>query len=217
MQYVLFCPKYCIKKYKIFPNSLISITISLIVTVVFMSLFILSTYWVNLEKDTLGYTTFMLISSKYDCMFYCVGFAMNFVTGLLQTNSSIQFVLVFQRVHRILIKDASVKKVINSSWFLGSTGIYVIISTGIHILLRAPFFSIYVCYLMLVFDYNVFYAIRLLKLLENKVVLWNVQVLNSQEIENTLSERNQQLYQAYVDIIKCYDIYKSCFQQLVST
>ncbi|KAJ8710873.1 hypothetical protein PYW08_009388 [Mythimna loreyi] len=54
-----------------------------------------------------------------------------------------------------------------------------------------------------------------MKFLENKICLWNIQILNTQEIEVSHEEHCEKMFQAYVNILKCYEMYKACSRQLI--
>ncbi|XP_022818590.1 uncharacterized protein LOC111351053 [Spodoptera litura] len=65
----------------------------------------------------------------------------------------------------------------------------------------------------LCFDTNMVYAIRIITLLKDKVFLWNTQVKNVQNMaESEKKYYCQNLFKTYDDILKCYDIYRICYQ-----
>ena len=219
LQYVMFCPKYRIKNNVIAPNSLISNFISMIGTVIYIFAFILCSYMVILNKESLQYTTTVYMSYFYDCVIYCIGFLVNFVSGITQSKNSIQFVLIFQKVHRFFNNDERVRHFIawNCILIVMALSFYCIGLTCFHIRLDLPFYSVYGTYLLIIFDFNTIYVIRLIKLLENKIILWNNHVLSSQQLLFLHGDKyGAKMFEAYVNILKCYEIHQVCIQPFVS-
>lgn len=217
MQYLMFCPKYRIKNDWITPNSMISNLISMLVTKLF--LFMLLYSYIAVDRASFGLPAFIKFSTFNDLLLYGCGFFMNFVIGVIQTRKNIHFVLTFQKVHRFLNDGTNVNHFVIGNWISGimTLGYYVIILTICFVKLGAPFSCIYVCYLLVFFDFNMVYATRIVKLLENQVCLWSDQVLNSRALEDTQRNCSKKVFQTYVDILECYNTYKACFQQFVST
>ena len=221
MQYIMFCPKYRIKDNIITPNSLISNVISLIVTIIFICAFIHCTYnMVAIAEQNIGSDRdFMSYFSFYNCAFFCFGCTLNFLIGIFHTKTNIQFVLTYQEVHRFLNDKTSIVKFVVWNWIIvvGIVGFYAIIVTCFHTLMGTPFKSVYAAYIMMAFDFNMVYVIRVIQFLENKIVLWNIRNVNFQETEDMNEENNcTRMFQAYVQILECYDIYKESFQPFVS-
>lgn len=201
-------PKYNI----ITPNSRITNFVSMIVSLVFMitHIFFTCTIWYE-EK-----TSFM---SYFNCMFYCFGFAMNFVIKIVQSRNYLLLVLTLQKVHTFLGNKISIDTFVIWNWILVivALGGYALFLIIFYLLLSLPGYDVFVSFCLVVFDLNTIHATRLLKFLENKVRLWKVQVLNFQEIEHTHEGNySKKLFQAYVDILECYNIHKVCFQEFVS-
>ena len=217
MQYIMFCPKYRIKNDLITQNSLISNLISMIVTVVYLSTYFYTT--VTEDAQSLGFPTFLNFSCFNECLVFGCGFCMNFVIGVIQTKNNVQFILTFQKVHRFLNAGANVNHFVVGNWILGITalGFYVIIYTIFWVQMGASFSSIYVAYFLVFYDFNIVYATRILKLLENQVCLWSFKVTICRELEDTQTENDyKKVFQAYVEILECYRSYKVCYQPLVS-
>ena len=217
MQCIMFYPKYRIKNDLITPNSQISNFISMIATIVFSSLFSYTSFSEN--PESLGFPTFTLIANFNNSLLFGFGFCMNFVIEVIQTKNNVQFVLTFQNVHRFLNKGANVNHFIIGNWILGIMALsyYVIIFTSFAALTGACFSDLFVCYFLVVFDFNIVYATRLVKLLEKQVSLWSIQVLNSRGFEDTQREDYyKKAFQVYVEILECYSTCKLCFQKLVS-
>lgn len=140
--------------------------------------------------------------SFYNCVFNCFGFAMNFVTGIIHTNDNIQMLLAFQKIHRFLKNDDSLHNIIIWNWFfvIVVIGFYVILTCCI-LRIGIPFFAIYVVYFLIVFDINMVYVIRIVKMLEMKVIQWNV--FNSQNSEIMHEEnRNYNIFLAYIRVLQ---------------
>ena len=217
MQYIMFCTKYRIKDNDITPNSFISKFISMIVTLVLILIFMYRVFFVLALKDS--FITVIIVTSIYDCIYYCFGFTMNFLIGIIHSEKSIKFVLTFEKIHRFLNDEFSFNRVIVGNWVM------VIVALGYNVIpftyfcIKLNNILMYSGYLLIFFDFNVIYASRVLKMLEDKLVLWNSRVLNSQENLSVHGRRRYaiEMFQAYVDILKCYYICNVCFQHFVST
>ncbi|KAH9644381.1 hypothetical protein HF086_006409 [Spodoptera exigua] len=68
---------------------------------------------------------------------------------------------------------------------------------------------------------RIYFAIqffRLIKLLTNQVDLWNVQIQNMAKVDNDqLQIFSRNMFNAYVNILKSYDLFVACFQHMAVT
>ncbi|PZC73333.1 hypothetical protein B5X24_HaOG200857 [Helicoverpa armigera] len=137
---------------------------------------------------------------------------MNFVVGVSQTHKSIRFVLTFQKVHRFLKNDPHFDNLIIWNWivviiaatFYNSAFVYFTNYLGL------PMYFIYVSVILSAFDFNIVYAYRLMTCLTHKLEVWNIKVLSSGETNCDIFSKN--MFQAYLDILECYDLVEACFQ-----
>ncbi|KAF9800104.1 hypothetical protein SFRURICE_016981 [Spodoptera frugiperda] len=69
----------------------------------------------------------------------------------------------------------------------------------------------------LVFDFNLVYAMRLISLLRNKVLLWNCKVKDLlKKVDHTNNDSFcEKMFDTYVNIMDCYDIYIVTYQHLI--
>lgn len=219
MQNVVCFPKYRIKHDIITPNSLFSNLVSIIAVVVAISVFTYSITSVYFTQDYSESTAFLYGSCLYDFLFYLLGFSINFVIGVVQTIKSINFVLTFQEVHRYLNCETSFNRFIIWNWIIvifALCGHFVVVTVFCK-LSCIPCISIFACYMSIAFDVNMLYAIRIIKLLESKLILWSIHVINFEVSENTHRESDsKKSFRAYVDLLECYSIHKDCFQLYVS-
>lgn len=223
MQNIMFCPKYRIKNDVIGPIGIIYSLVSLIGTGFFIfgffhRLSILYDDNVTRDNTTHVHNTKYLIAF-FDCGYYSFGLAMNFISGVIETKTYISLVLVFQNVHRFLNDTKISKHFTFWSWIsiIMAGGFFTALFISISIKLRLPYYYILSCYSMVSFDFNYMYAIRFLKLLEDKIILWNTRALNSQGRRIVDTEEVKRLFDAYVNILECYGFYKVCFRKIVST
>ena len=220
MEYITFCPKYTIKDNFITPNSLKSYLISMIGTFIMILVFIYRTYMIFFYYDCYGRNFTLNYIACFDCIFYCFGFIMNFVHGIILTRKSIKFVFTFQKVHRFLNNDTSVSQFIIWNWIsiIGYTFGHTVFFITFCVFTGEPYYLILSLVICVLLDLNMIYATRGITLLKNKVVLWNVKAMQTQEMKDTNSKNySKEMFQAYVDILKCYNIHKFCFQRIVST
>ena len=216
MQHIIFCPKYRIKHDVITPNSFKSNLASMTTTLVFIFAFAYRTYMLTFYQEFIGNKSFMYVTSTYDTVYYCSGLIINFITGIIQTKNSVKFVLTFQRVHRFLNNEVSFNHFVVWNWIILSLALcgHLSVFTIICIIIDIPYVSMFICFLVITFDFNVLYTIRIIQLLENKFVLWSKHVLNYRL--NAYGEDCKNVFQVYVDLLECYNIHKHCFQQFVS-
>lgn len=216
MQYIMFCPKYRIINDCITPNSFISNVISIIVTLVFILLLVICFlnsiyFYKRVYASTFGY-----MSSYFDIFFYSFGLTINCVLGIIQSRKSTKFVICIQNVHRFIKNESILKHLIIWNWII----VVVVLCTNVCACIfigtmnSIPFSSYYACFVLMIFDFNFIYAIRLIKLLENMVLLWSTK---SGDINSLRESDCEKAFQAYVDILDCYTIFKDCFQLFVST
>ena len=216
MDFIILSPKYRIKNDILTPNSFISVFVSMIATLIAILTFVHMTYVITIDIS-LEHTTSASLSF-FNCTFVCFGFALNFMIGLILTKSNVQFVLVFQKVHRFMNNQAGFNNVIIWTWItvIMIFSSYVIVLTFLYANMGAPFNAVYAAYFYIIFDVNIIYAIRVIRFLEDKVVLWNIRAFNPLEIENMHGEiYGSRVLQAYAEILECYDIFKHNFQAFV--
>ena len=214
MHFIILCPKYRIKHDIITPNSLISVFVSMIMTLIAILTFVHSSYVITLNIS--DHASVFLY--WFNCAFVCFGFALNFMIGLNLTKSNVQFVLMFQKVHRFINNQSGFNQIIIWTWIIVIMvfSSYVIVLTYLYANMSAKFSKVYAAYFFIIFDVNIVYAIRVIRLLENKVVLWNIREFNPLEIENIRGAKySYKVLQAYAEILECYDIFKHNFQAFV--
>lgn len=217
IQYIMFCPKYRIKNNCVTPNSLFSNFVSLVGTLAFISMFIYRHYVLYAINHCMGYTALMCSITFVDCIYYCFGFAMNFVFGVIYTNKSVNFVLIFQKVHRILNNRSTFRRSVIINWIglMSYLGGYIFAFT--YFCVSLSFEHMFNFYLLVFFDLNTICAIRGFNLLEDKIAIWNNHLLLSQDAERAFDPNNCKIMlQAYFDLLECYKLHRVCFQQFVS-
>lgn len=212
-----FTPRYRLKDDTIQPNTFRWHIIFLTVTLFIIILFIFR-YIETCTSNVTGDTFFMFLMYNFDLIFYNAGFIMNYLTGLFKLKKSIEFVLIFQNVHRFINDSRSSKSFIVWNWIFLVSGcfLYVFLFTIIFIYVRLNLIIFLSTFLLIVFDLNEIYAIRVLKLLEIKIVLWSDRIIHVYGTKFERRNYHQRLYQAYVDILKCYNIHRDCVQYHVS-
>lgn len=161
----------------------------------------------------------MFLSVYYDSIFYGIGFIMNFIICISQSKNIINFVLTFQNVHGFLNNGQSSRRFVFCNWIIVIAFLcgYNIFAISLNVYMQIPFLFIYLCSLTTVFDINILYATRVLNLLKIKIVEWNDRALS--HLKMGISDNScycSQMFQSYVNIMRCYNLYKLCFQSFVS-
>ena len=218
MQNILLCPKYRIKNNFIHPNNLTSIVLTLCGGALSISLMCYRIY-VYFTFDVVKiYWKLLSISSYADLLLYCFGFIVNYVANVRQTKRNMAFVLKIQDVHRFLNEKSYSKRFIIGNWFnfILIWGFYIYISIHIVCHFHLSVLVLFICLTFMCFDINVVYATRILKLLSDKVHIWNIYTQRLVQMDHRDKEVYcKRMFQTYVDILESYKIYRSSFQQMV--
>lgn len=219
MQQLYFCPKYRIKDNFISPNNFRSCLVSLCATIIFLSVIFYRFYSRIFSKSLKDfYKIDDDIITYFDFIITLTGFLINFFAVIFQTDQNVAFVLKILYIHRFFNNRTAFKHFIVGNWLsvilIHVAGIIFIIS--INLGLKLPRYNLFCGLILISFDANIVYAIRIITLLKNKVDLWNIQTLSFQNLKNSVSEDYcTKLYQGYIYILDCYDIYKVTFQKMV--
>ncbi|KAF9423451.1 hypothetical protein HW555_001260, partial [Spodoptera exigua] len=213
--YFMFCPKYCIKNYFIRPNSVTMKCVSFIASLIFMVTYTYTFYLFNQDKYVPRVRHLIEFVVFLHNSFCCVGFALNFMFVITSNKESIKFVVMFQKVHRILNSKTDSKRIAINNWIvviltLTSYPIYYIVFS--HFVPLSMYFIIG-CLCISFIDFNVVYAIQIIKMLSNKVKLWNIRVELFEELEGKHGVNYwKKLFQIYVDLMECYKMHNFCYQ-----
>ena len=177
------------------------------------------TYAVAWYKASIYYTSFVAISINFDCIFYCSGFVLDFVLNIMQAKKNIQFVLTFQEIHRFLNNETDFNQFVIWNWVLVIVALsfLAIFLYTFCTLLGLSYIALIAGFILVVFDLNTIYVTRILKVLESKMRLWKIKTLFFQETYGLDENHVKIIFQAYANILECYNIHKYCSQQFVST
>ncbi|PZC77085.1 hypothetical protein B5X24_HaOG200735 [Helicoverpa armigera] len=210
----MLCPKYSIKGNLIAPNTFRNNCVSIVITLVLISAMCYRTYGLSFYQD--GFSNIVYYYSYYDVCYYSFGYIMNYIISVYQTEQNISLVLTLQKLHRLFNDAAAFKRFIIFNW------IFVITALVTHLLLvtSACLDMLYhskvnlIGYLLVLFDIYIIYCFRLMKFMEDKVHLWKSKLESSEEFD--VCKFCEIMFESYVDILKCYDMIKDCFQRFVS-
>lgn len=221
LQAITLCPKYRIKDNFITPNSLSSNISSLIATIIIIFLHIYRFNILYYASDT---PETMKNSLIFVLCYYSVGHVIFYINSVRHSNRNVILVLTFQKIFRFLNNASAkhTKRFTEWNWVI----VFSILST---LPVVSFIFISYFWYVMnaplhhliiltsVAFDVSKIYAIRLLKLFEIKVNSWNEQAANVENFEHDDEELlNQKLFEAFVDIMRCFEIFQTSFRHLVS-
>ncbi|PZC79309.1 hypothetical protein B5X24_HaOG201007 [Helicoverpa armigera] len=211
MQNFTFCPKFRIKNNRITPISYFHKFVAFVGTVMFIYFYVLRVYIQSFEK--IFKNDFFEL---YTCCYCSFGIAINFIDSIIQTKLYVNFVLLIQKVHRLLNDEHHFRFYVISNWLriIAVYGFFIIILIEVSVWIQMPYYYIASCYPMVAFDLNLVYAISLITLLKDKIILWDIHVSNLQAMQE--ENEPKKMYQTYVNILKCYEIYATCFERNVS-
>ena len=213
-----FCPLYSMKDNFIVSNSRLSKCISCCGTIFIISYLLHSIYIGFIEVMT--YKLGPMI-----CSFFVVNIAITIAACLINliqifnASENVSFVLKYQDVHRKLNDEIKFKRFIIGNWIALISLSVIGLSANILFctLIGASIHEIFSGIIVLSFDANILYAIRFIQLLESKVDLWNIQVLQYQNMQDMDREGHcKRMIETYVNILDCYDNYRVFFQLMVS-
>ncbi|CAH1640574.1 unnamed protein product [Spodoptera littoralis] len=217
MQYITYSPKYCIKNNYIFPNNLLTYCLSLTATIFIIVSYITSHHLsiISGTKENVGFLDYL---SFYDSAFNSIGFTLIFVIQIMQSKNSVMFVLMFQKVHRVLNNEINTNQTVFVIWtvVILTSLFFPCYFTAYCILANFPFRFLIATFFLAVFDFNIVYATEVIKLLTNKVDLWNNHVVRGEELEDRHGgDYYEKLFQTYDEILECYDIHNTCFRTFI--
>ncbi|PZC77076.1 hypothetical protein B5X24_HaOG200726 [Helicoverpa armigera] len=215
MQMITFFPKYSIRSNIIKPNSLILKFVSLTATILFISAFIHRHFTLlsrsNIHSSSLIYTYAATVA-------FCLGCIINFIYSVIKTRDQIIFVLTIQRIHRFLNNRNVYKHFVIWNWIyvIGLFIFYISAVTYFTIMLNLPIYSTYSSVILICHDVNLICAIRLMRLLQDKAVLWNDKIWFQENENGHHNNVCRRTFKVYVDILKSFNVYRTVFQIPVS-
>lgn len=220
MQNLFCCPKYWIKDNKIMPIGYLSKLMSLSFTIICIICIIYRLYdriridIVNNQGQINNLVTRMgsLVST-------ITGFLVNYWTTVVFTNNNVVLMLKFIAIHKFLNNEIAFRRFTISNWicvisFLSFEMFFIVY---ISFSFKLPLYNIICGMLIVSFDGNIVYATLIIKLLKDKVDLWNIKHYQLGAMDDR--ERKmfcKKIFDAYVNILDCYEQYCICFQQHVS-
>lgn len=220
MQHVFVSPKYIIKNNCIIPNNCYSYFFAACFAIFYVAIFSYRTYCRITSKSPTDYYKFSDDGTNYiGQIIVCIMPIISLYAVIFQSDSNVRLILKFLNIHRFLNNETEFKRFIVFTWIsviLIFTFMFIFIAFT-YISFKLPYYNIICGFLIESININIVYAIRLIKVLTQKIVLWNRKTFELQSMEDR--ERKDccyKLFQAYVDILDCFDIYRICFQQTVS-
>ena len=220
LQNIFFYPKYRIKDNFINPNSFSSKLVSMLGMIAFSFLFLYRVFEIHHNKIIRTKANIVYLSSYFDFISNSLGFILNYTINVVFTKRNVSFVLKIQDVHRFLKDETYVRHFVKWNWISGFLifFIYIFLDMCCCLLIQVPLIDIFCCLSLMSFDLNIVYAVRFIKLLSHKVDLW---IIHAQYLQQMGASENKaycrRMFQAYVNILECYDIYRSSFQEMAST
>lgn len=216
MSAVTLYPKYRIQDNYITPNSRVAINLSLLGTITYISLLVcqftlMCCYYENSDL--------IFFASIYDTSHYCFGFFINFILCLKYSEYNVKFVLALQDVHRFLNIGSSFRSFTVWNWVMPiSCATFAFMSYLFYFIALELYVSEFSSFIVIIFDLNIIYAIRIIKLLEITMVLWNAKALKLPDFDDADAKLyNQEVFKAFCKILKCYELYKVLFRIPVSS
>ena len=214
LKIIPFFPKYRIRNNLIIPNNHLLKSVSLCCTISIIIFLFCNIFYRHSMFNAMNRNYLKKISKITNGGFLSVWLINNFIHGAFKTKENVSFVLKFQDIHRFLNNDKKFKLYVIQNWvtivlFAAFYSFMIIV----HMLPDPIFLQIFEHLSTMTMEAEMVYAIRLIQLLKDKVNLWNDQALQYHSMEVTHCKR---MFQAYIKILDCFDIYKISFQNIVS-
>ncbi|PZC77075.1 hypothetical protein B5X24_HaOG200725 [Helicoverpa armigera] len=220
MQTICLNPKFSLKNNFIKPNNIANNLLAVVGVIFFVSLLIYRICDMMLDENLRRYQTvnFLYFATCVDSFFYGCGFIMNFILHFVHTMNNVNIILIFQEIHRHINDKASSNMAVFRNYvivsmvfaFQTAASIYVYI-----VYMHPPWYV--VCYVLVLIslDSNIAYSVCFMKLIADKLVLWNAKLLWSLQHGSHVM-RCKKMARAYVQILNCFDVYKNIFELPVS-
>lgn len=195
--------KYLIKNNRIRSNTLLTTSLSICGVLLFVMLHSYGAYTLyssgNAKFVYLRYV--ILFESGLNCSAY-FGY---FIANLINAKSNKEFVLTIQEVHRFIKEKRTSTAFLIGNWIsvILIYFVYLLVIISGNTLVEGMDYDKPLRIFSTAFlDTNIIYAIRLIIILKNKVILWNDRLLK--------------MFKVYAQISHCYQLYKFCFRYVVS-
>ncbi|PZC77069.1 hypothetical protein B5X24_HaOG200719 [Helicoverpa armigera] len=212
MQLVVLGQKCRIKNNRINPNHCFNKVILFCGMVTYLMTYMNRFLEIMLDENFRTYVKnpFLFLSTYFDHFFYMSGFILNFIISVTKTKDVVNLILTYQKVNRILKDESSFKGTVTRSWiYVGA--IFAFYLYTLFFSLLASFNVLFNTVVVITLDANLIYTMVVIKLLTEKVKLWNARIITDSE-----NDCNNKMFDVYVDLLKCYDLLKNVFQQSVS-
>lgn len=208
-------------KYKIRDDVIIKTNLNLYSLVIIVAISITHLYCFSKDLSLMNLTIFsfaLKISSVLNAFKVFFGVLLNFYINCYHRDDNVRFILKLQNAFRILKIDSS--KFIKNNWFaiLFLNCFYFLwLMSYSH---QSGFFrwwKIITLFSVMLFDFNVLHASRLLSLLRRLLQTWIEEVNSSGYIRESDNEANWiRRFNVFMDILKAYRLFDKTFKVLVS-
>lgn len=219
-QVLTLLPKYRIRNNFITPNGRSSYLASFLGTILYTFI----TCWpvMLLEKNYEGKRTLisLFIFSFFSAIYNSTLFIVNFISGLLYSDLNVNIILAVQEIHRFLNNETSSRVFTVWNWitYVCIFSFYILYLVYFKLIILTPLaLSDISTIILVVIDIHVIYSIRIIKLLEIKVALWNVQALKIDDGEDLdIRPHYEKLFDSFRKILNCFEMCGVAFGYPVS-
>lgn len=212
------CAKYDIKGQSVSTNSLRYRVLS-IVWIALIVIFQINTLHVVTVKTHDIATFCAFIASIISRLMGPIGYIQNCYKNYKEKDNNVLLVVKIQKLQDALRIDSSIfKRFIFSNWvgflLLNLYSLYYAIIY--YFVLKKPWHYMSLYHIYVLFDTNILYASRLIRLLRQALTAW---LNNKAEIFEKLENDNHwnKMFGVLVDIIEAFELVVTLFQQFVST
>lgn len=178
MQTIVLTPKYQIKNNIIKPNSATMNFITFLSTASFIVEHWYNYFIVLFDENMKRYQIikFLYFASTFDILFATMGFTMISMSCYINSRTNVEFLLTFQKVHRFLNNEKFNVIMIFHSWIHVCLVFSFYISCTVYMYfeyLNPPWYTLFHMLVLVTMDTDCVYAIRVMRLIVNKLELWN--------------------------------------------
>lgn len=165
-----------------------------------------------------GKTDLLGFGIMYETMYNFIGWCLNYYNNIIHGPSTIVLILKIQNIQRNLKIDG--KKYIRSNWcwFIFMSCFYITYNIIYYIVYRIKDVSLCLTlFLFISFDFNVIYAMIILKILCECVKVWTKDLRRAEHLRGSEYEFYwKNMFKVFMEIFEAYQLLQKTVQKMVS-
>nr|WCC57744.1 gustatory receptor 32 [Papilio dardanus] len=221
LHYVCITTKYSIKYNFITSNNRLTNSITLLSSVIFITTYFTMIF---INNDIFELDSVMLILLIVNYFISAFGYLLNAAMNIIQSDIHVNFIIIIKNIKKFITNDIHCKKIMIINWiYVIVTFLFYFVIVLIHIKISNFYLSYaFLVIILLIYDLNTIYMIRIIKLLRVLVVSWGSELKDKQlNIADEKDEAREKLYwdtkrKSFSVIIDASNIYKELCEIQIS-